>query len=366
MNAFVCLSAVQIMRAFHMRLHYKEFNNESNIYISYKCPGGSELAKNIKKTGVFSNVFFCDTSDIKRHAFFYIMFGKSPCSRAVKNYKYEKLIAFNIEDELTQALFNLNKNNAGFEYHCVEDGPNVYSIYVPSKYKWYHPAKILGLDKQAYHMKCWWTSCPEFIELPKEFHTEKKRLTAIDIHDNAYRDLINIVFNYKNDEELDQADLLIMDESHYQDGLMVDNADLAIYLKIKEKFPNLNIMVKMHPRTKNNRYKGAFNILNNTDIPWELYVLNRYGDNKKSLIQISIVCGTMVSDYFMFGAEGKKIVMAPMFYEKVRIPQNGTPRVSLKDTERYTQIRNLYKTKNNFVIANDFNEVCDAINNMMS
>lgn len=365
MMAFVCCSPVQIMRAMHMKMRYELFNQDADLFISNKCPAHEVFTKNCRKTKVFKHIYEGNTVQLGSHCLFKLMFGRSETAKIIKRQKYEKLIAFNVEDELTQALFNLNRKNKDFEYHCVEDGPGFYTIYVPPKYKWYQPAKILGWDRQIFHIKTWWTSCPELMEVPDELNTYKSRLMPIDYNDMEYINVINTIFEYKECQELNKADVLIMDESHYVDGLMVDNSDYKLYLDIKEKYPQLNFLIKMHPRTKENRYKNSFNIMCSPSIPWEVYVLNRFGKVKKDLVQISIACGSMVSDYFMFGIEGKKIVLAPMFYEKIRVTSNGVRRVTEQETINFKKIKAKYKHPENFVIAENVEDVYTALNYMI-
>lgn len=362
MIAFICASPVQVMRAVHMKMNFCQ--EEADIYILYKCPGYESIYANLNKINLFKNAYKIDAYRQKKRIVFHLLFGKNQYAKIIKSKNYNKIFGFNIEDELTQALYILNKNNPGFEYHCVEDGPNIYNLYEPIPYKWYHPYKWLAFDKQAYHMTAFWTSCPEFMQIPKNFKTKKMRLPTIDGNDQNYKNIINKVFQYEPSEKLEKADILIMDESHYEDGLMINNADFQLYKKIKNKYSNKNILVKMHPRTKHNRYLKEFNIMEKTDIPWELYVLNLDSEKKKKLIQISIVCGTMVSDRFMFGIEGKKIILAPMFYDKVKNTLNGVPRISQYETNNYEKIKAQYKDPAHFVIAYSEDELFKALDNM--
>ena len=365
MIAFVCGSPVQIMRAVHMKMYYDLCAEDADIYVLHKCPGFESLAARLGETGLFNDSYAVNASLLKKHIVFKLLVGNSKLAKIIKCKKYNKLITFNIEDEVAQAIFCLNGKRIGFEHHCVEDGPNIYQIYEPPVYKWYHPFKWLGWDRQAYHITAWWTSCPEFIELPESFHTVKKKLFPIDCKDEEYVRIVNSIFLYESSVLLDDADVLIMDESHYEDGLMVEDSDVKLYEKILNQYPNRNFLVKMHPRTKHNRYLEHFSVMDKTNIPWELYVLNREHSKKKDLIQISIVCGTMLSDRFMFGVEGKKVILAPLFYNKVQIPSNGIPRVSETETRKYERIKDLYKQPENFIIAYTEEDIYTALDVML-
>ena len=360
MIAFVCSSPVQVMRAVHMKMRYEICADSADLFITYKCPGYQDLADQMKKNTVFSHVYVADTSNIKKHVVARLLWGNSTLAQIVRHAKYEKLFTFNIEDELGQALYNANRHLPHFEHHCVEDAPNIYAIYEPPVYKWYHPFKWFGMDRQAYHITNWWTSCPQFINLPESFHTTKKKLLPIDINDNEYVEVINFVFKYETNEALESADILIMDESHYTDGLMIDDADYRLYQKIQAHYPSKNFIVKLHPRTRHNRYINEFKIMEKSSIPWELFALNRARNNAGTLIQISIACSTMMSDLFLFGIEGKKIIMAPLFYNKLRVT-NNVPRISEADTRKYKLVKELYREPENFVIADTEEDIFLAL-----
>lgn len=365
MIAFVCASPVQVMRAVHMKMRMELCNDSADIYIPYKCPGYKEIASNLEKISIFKNVYPVDKPIWKSHVAFHLLFGHSALSKMIRRKSYTKLFGFNIEDEVTFALFNLNRNKKNFEYHCVEDGPNIYRIYEPKRHPWYHPFKILGIKQQAYHITRWWSSCSEFIVLPSSFYTTIEKLPIISVHDEEYIKAIDSVFDYKEIPELENADVLIMDESHYVDGLMIDNADVSFYKEIQKRYPDKQFLVKMHPRTQENRYKTDFEIMRSTSLPWELYVLNRHSKNNKDLIQISIVCGTMLSDRFMFGVEGKKIILAPLFYDKVKVPANGTPRVSEVETRQYECVKTRYHKPEDFIIAYSKEDVYTGLDRML-
>lgn len=360
MIAFVCASSVQVMRAVHMKMRYEICEDHADIFLVPMCAGYERIANNLKKLNLFSNVYIADTKDIKGHVVAHLLFGNNPLAKIIKESKYDKLFTFNIESEVGQAIFNRNRRRTGFEHHCVEDGPSIYEIYEPPRYKWYHPYKWVGIDKQAYHITNWWTSCPEFIEVPESFHTIKKRLLPIDVTDNEYIEAVNVVFDYETDEDLDMADILIMDESHYTDGLMIDNADYKFYEEIRKYYSDKKILVKLHPRTMHNRYAEHFQVMKKSNIPWELYVLNREQHNHKKLIQIGIVCITMLSDRLMFGIEGKKIILAPLFYDKIRASQ-GVLRVGEEQTQKYEMIKKDYVYPQNLVIAYANKDVYEAL-----
>lgn len=352
------------MRAIHMKMYYKICLDNADIFILHICPGYKKVATNLKKINVFTNVYELDTSVLGKHIVFKLIFGHNDLSTIIKKEKYNKLFTFNIENDVAQAIFSLNHRNKNFEHHCVEDTPSIYALYEPPKYKWYHPFKWLGIDQHAYHITNWWTSDPATIELPKGMQTIKQKLIPIDPLDKNYIRNVNIVFSYKNNKQLDNADILIMDESHYTDGLLVDDFDIDLYTKISKRYCDKNILVKLHPRTIHNRYSNNFQIMENTDMPWEIYILNRKHEKKDNLIQIGIICGTLLSDKFMFNIEGRKIMLAPLFYGKIKV-SSGESRVNVNIIKKFEIVRRRYKKPENFVIAYSEENIYQALDEML-
>ena len=68
----------------------------------------------------------------------------------------------------------------------------------------------------------------------------------------------------------------------------------------------------------------------------------------------------MMSDLFLFGIEGKKIIMAPLFYNKLRVT-NNVPRISEADTRKYKLVKELYREPENFVIADTEEDIFLAL-----
>lgn len=349
MNAFVCNSPVQLIRAISLKLRDDFFSDEADIYISSIIKNSSSIVKRLIDTKIFENVYWINLNELGSRTIFKLLFTKNSYSRILRKNKYKKLFSFNIEDSLTQALFNINKKNKDFEYHCIEDCPGIYSIYVPSKYKFYHPYNILKIQKPCFHIKTWWTSCPDLIRIPSEFTNKVKQLPIIDYNDEELLKKLNFIFNYKYDSKLKKYKYFIMEESHYVDGLMIDNYDFILYKKVINFVGRENVIVKLHPRTTNNRFINVCDYLEADGIPWELFVFNILKYNKTNFVIISIACGTLFSDKLLFNDESVKFVLAPIFKDKIR-SKNGNSRVNDDLLLQYIKFKNQYNDPSKFLI----------------
>lgn len=363
MIAFVCNTPVQVMRAIQMRLTMKEFNDDADIYINTCFNGAYKLKENLTHINCFRNVVLVVPPNINRAQALWYAYGTGSFQKLLRKCNYDKLVSFNIEGALADAIYNLNKNKRDFEFHNVEDAPAVYII--PESLPYTHIAyKIIKFEKTAFNMIKWWTSCPELMRAPSVYNTITEKLPSIDINNTELVNIINKAFGYREDKQLEKADLIIMDESFYQDKRIIDNADFKIYNEIREHYSEKNILVKMHPRTMHNRYEKNFKIYNNGESPWEVSLMNKLCNSNKELPMISIACSTMTSDKLMFGIEGIKILMIPMFYNKVT-KECAISDVSEQRTKFFEKFKTEYSNPEKFQIVYSKEQLFNILGEIM-
>jgi hypothetical protein len=308
-------------------------------------------------------MFIIDLRKFGRAKSIRLIYGNSQQAKLIKNIKYKKVISFNEETSQSTALYNLNMRNEGFEYHNVEDSPSLYKIYAPIKYPNWNLNKLLGIDKPYYNTAAWWFSNPELVSVPGIENANMRKLDQIDVNDEDFVSLANNVFDFSDDRVLEETDLLIMESGFFRDGMMLDNYDYLIFKKIRDSFPNKKITVKLHPRTSINRFEKDFGIIKTTWIPWELYVVNALKNNGYFPVQTGISSSCFFSDKFLFNAELRKIVLAPLFKGKIKDSPRGF--LYAGDDEiinRYKTLRETYRNPANMVIAYDIESVFVALN----
>ncbi len=339
MNAFVCRTPVQLLRAIQVHLRMKEFSDSSDLYLDGVC-SKIEYKHRIDSLKIFTNVYVVP-QERKKCQTARLMYGKNELAKVLRKKSYDKLISFNIEGITSQAIYNLNKHNKLFEYHCMEDAPSISPFYTPSCYNWKNYQYWLKIEKECFCITTWWASRPEYIELPKAINAPIKKLPQIEFSDKELLTIENEVFGFIANSQLIEADAVIMEESFFTDGNMIDNYDYSLYVAIKKKYPTKSFLIKLHPRTIKNRFVDDFEILDAPGIPWELIVFNQGNASNKDMLLISINCASIVSDLFMFGKEGKKLILAPIFLDKISL-QNGHHRFSQYDIDNLYKVRELY------------------------
>lgn len=350
MIAFVCNAPVQLIRAIQMVKRMAMFEDTADLYIGTMFRNYEKVAERVRETGVFRHVYIENPKELGRYRILSLLYGNSSLAQEIRYEPLDKLVSFNIESLTAQALYHLNHRRMGFEFHNVEDGPSIYEMYVPARYPWRHPYRWLGIDKECFHMNTFWCCYTANRKVPSCFTSCVRQLPQIDPADDELAELLNFVFDYRDEEILDHADVLIMEESHYTDHFMINDADHVLYEEICEHYPSLDFAVKLHPRTVQNRFSENFTVMPNTGIPWELYVLNRIRHRGKKLLQMGICCATLLSDKLLFDDESPKLVLGPLFYDKI-IVRNGIVRLNEQVMQNYKMIRSTYREPDNMMIT---------------
>lgn len=364
MIAFICNSPVQIIRAIHMKTINKELSESADVFIADTFTNAEIVADRIRDLHIFNDVVIYSPKLLERKASVYrLMHEKSDLSKKIRCNNYDKLVSFNLEGFLLDAIYNLNCKNDRFTYYCVEDAPGIYKMYMPPQISHFSLSGIIGNKKPFYNVDKWFFSMPDLVYLPIN-NQVVEQLEPIDISDRKFVDSINYIFDFDPESQEIDADVLIMEEPFFTDGRMIQNYDYEIYNKIRNDFPGLKIMVKNHPRTKNNRFIENFNILPASNVPWEVFLLNGLGKSSFP-IQIGIVCSTLQSDMLMFRGEGRKISLAPMFFDKLQKRIDGTVEANEEIVETFNKIRSYYKNPDLFRIVSNQEELQDSIRQLI-
>lgn len=217
----------------------------------------------------------------------------------------------------------------------VEDSPMLYFYPIPS---WKHRLfyGLLGLSFPILHVDEWYFSVPE--KMQRTNQAPAYTLKPLNRQDMTFVALVNRVFAYVPDLKVSSANVFIMEESFYTDGLIADNADYLLYKKIKDHFPGVSFTVKLHPRSKVNRFAQAFDCADKTTIPWEVFLLNEDFDDR---IFISVSCTSMISPKLLFGKEFRSMMLYKICGDSVR-QKNGNPYYTAQWQEKLEEVAGLY------------------------
>ena len=118
--AFVCSTYVQLMRVFQLKTTTETFYGDADLYLVHEMFNNEEFIARLKSTKIFKNVYYFDVTEHKRAKLLFYIWGNK-YKNVLRKYSYDKVVSFNVEEVISEALFNINKRNNGFEYHCIED-----------------------------------------------------------------------------------------------------------------------------------------------------------------------------------------------------------------------------------------------------
>lgn len=334
MNLFLCKTPMQILRAMQLTYSEEKFS-DSAVAVFHTFDNAQAYGARLKETGLFQAVSVFEDGDFSHgrlnHA--RAFFAKNDFRRFLQEHTFTEITTFN--SNTYDNFVAWNRLGRKVKIRFVEDAPMLYSYLVPS---WKHRLfyGLLGLSFPIFHVDEWYFSIPE-----KMYRTNQApayALKPLDKQDKKFVALVNQVFAYTPDPNVTDADVFIMEECFYTDGLLTDNADYRLYERLKERFPQVSFAVKLHPRTKVNRFVQTFACIERTTIPWEVFLLNEDFDDR---IFISISCTTMLSPKLLFGKEFRSMMLYKVCGDSVR-RENGEPYYNAQWLEQLEEVVGLY------------------------
>jgi hypothetical protein len=329
---------MQILRALQLTYYEKEFAN-SDICIFNTFDDAEHLYKRLIEIKKFRAVYIFQNDDFHKGKFNYLrsFLCKNDFNKLIKGNSYSSITIFNSDAYDGFSAYNILKKKT--EVWFVEDAPMIYSYQVPSRRNIFL-YKLMGLEFPVLKVNKWFFSVPEKMHRANGAHTFK--LKPLNKEDKDFVSIINRVFDYTPDETINETDILIMEECFFTDGLMEKNDDFRLYKSIKDEFSSLSFTVKLHPRTKVNRFTEEFNCIEKSTIPWEVFLLNEEFENK---IFLSISCTTMLSPKLLFNKEYKSIMLYKVIGDSVK-RDDGAPYYNHEWIDLLSGLSNLYSNKN--------------------
>ena len=351
MIAVICRTPIHVFRSVQLKLTvWKE--TVADIFIFDTFSNSEAISRRLSELGIFGRVEHVKSQDCIVDGKFGDLracFKKSDFAKKLGEKKYDELFVYNIFGAFTDVAYNvLKNNNSSLVYNIIEDGPTLYHIQknVSKTARFLYP--VFGLESAVNNVDFWWFSKPELME---PFGSgEKKRLPVVDRNDKKLVESVNKVFDYHIDDNLTDSDIVFMEECYYNDGLMKQSCDLELFRAIKQRFSSAKYAVKLHPRSRENRFCGDFYVLPTDGIPWEVYSLNYSMDNK---ILISLSCATMVSSKLLFGDETHSLLLYPIVKDSVLELQTGKSYFTDKRAKAIDGQKSLYNEPDRFVVAQD-------------
>jgi len=273
-------------------------NDLSNDYL--------KIIERLKNLNVFRNVFtatFWQKSNL-------ITKTKKAVNILINNNSYaEKCCDINVWDYdeflfYSYSYFNsclyytLKKRNPQIAYKRFEEGyicSIVFNLSIPTSVymqhmleKYYNHTDIFDVDEAFFYE-------PDLVLVADKY----KKMTAIpklDRNDTEIISILNSVFDYSNTVDEYDKKYIFFEQCFLDDGIEMDDLDLI--LKIADKVGRENLMVKLHPRSKSDRFiEYGIKTNKNTSVPWEVIIMN---NNFSDKVFLTITSGSVLSPRIIF------------------------------------------------------------------
>ena len=149
-----------------------------------------------------------------------------------------------------------------------------------------------------------------------------KKIENLERKDIELRNIVNKVFKYDLINDIYDKKYIFFEESFFCDNKGIDDMDLI--LNIAEIVGKENLMVKLHPRNKVDRFKEYGITTNKTiGIPWEVIQMNNDFSNKVfltissgSVLASKLYFNDNIETYLLFNCTNKMSDMVTDEYSK--------------------------------------------------
>lgn len=350
----ICRTPIHVFRSIQLKYFIWQ-TDDVDLYVFDTFPRSDVLSEKIRDVGLFEHVYyFAENKNIVKGKMsdFRSVFRRGEFQEKLSEVKYDELFVFNLHGTFIEVAYNIiRRNNQDVVFNMVEDGPSIYYVErrVSNSVEKVFP--LFGLKSAQDNIDVWWFSRPDMMEVFGD--GVKKALPRIDRDERKFVELINDVFSYSPSKSVEDADVLFMEECYRNDGLLKTDDDKDLFGRIMKEFPQHKYLLKLHPRTKVNRFDNLCEVLPQDGIPWEVYALN-YRMNDKILISIS--CTTMVSSTLLYGDETYSLLLYPLLKNKVIDKNTGKSYFTTEVEKKIVNQQELFKDKNRFCIANTYED----------
>lgn len=283
-------------------------NAEGDLLISDHSDGYERVAEKLRKMNIFKNVLTVkavdsmtlNTASKKIKRVIDIVLNNNnfaeKCMEGVEFF-YDEFLFFNFNYLDSCIYYKLKKKNPSLICRRFEEGYtsgfkfNIFitgSAQLQQKFeKIHHNPNIMDIDEMFFYE-------------PKLVLFENKcNLTAIpkfNKNDENMRAILNTLFDYSSPDSYNPK-YVFFEESYFTDGK--EMGDLDLVMKIANKVGKENLMVKLHPRTKKDRFSDLGIKTNKTvGIPWEVIIMNNDFSDK---VFLTIASGSVLSPRIIFG-----------------------------------------------------------------
>lgn len=297
----------QLIMAVNMKLSIFLQNNV-DLIVTDETKDSKKIVENTKRVNIFSNVYHATLKEKDKKNF--ISKAANLCfinletlleNRVkLKEYKYDMLLTYNY-NMFAHILYNcLKRYNKNIVANRYEEGFGSY-LYKDEriKLKGYKLKKIIRKLALKYNIeneiKEYYFMNPDMV-----IYKSDEKLTKIQSLNRKNKNLVkilNTIFDYNPNKNEYKQKYIFFEESFFCDNKGIDDLDLI--LKIADIVGKDNLLVKLHPRNRVDRFKEYGITTNKTiGIPWEVIQMNNDFSDK---VFLTISSGSVLASKLYYG-----------------------------------------------------------------
>lgn len=373
MIAIFASTPMHILRTLQMKLHFSDYTDDADLFLPYNnFVNFSDIVANLKKTGLFHKIYVYHPEEWNkqaRGATFRLVMLPNKYRKFFKENDYDAITSFSITNILVTLCYHeQNKKGIRVNYTGVEDNPSIMKMELPHKESEAHFwCRLVGLETPFYCMDKYYLSAPDYFK--DRIQNPVVSMPPISLEDEELKNVANAVFAFSPEADIYDADILLMESSFNVDNMFIkgsENKEYQFFEDIKNRYPNKKILVKTHPRTPANRFEGiGFTIIQNSQIPWQLFMLNMGVECMDNKIMIGIISSTLQSNKLLFDYEMKCVCLAKCFKDDV-VSQDGGLWIDDAQIKKYEYLKSIYSDENKFLIPADRTEVFESIDRLLA
>lgn len=321
--AIISNTVYQLLVVLQMKVTVFE-NMDVDLFITDHSMNTKRYAYNGNKLGLFRNVQYIETLDYSRRRgkyqpgniqselFFSLKRYNEVKKRVGKIEKYDYFFSANL-DLFAAAFYDVLKlKNQQIKLYLFEDGLSVckaMEVYLNDMQNYINNGQFSSIYKITGYGKAFNEIKGVFLSVPELFSWKRKmklyKIPKIQKNNMDTINKINTLFGYDNNMDyiIKNKKVIFFEESYYSDGYKVNDQKLLnIIASVAGK---QNIMVKLHPRSRENRFKD-YDILPDLSIPWEVFYLN---NDLSGITLVSIASGCIIHPFLLFDDKQEMVVL---------------------------------------------------------
>ena len=271
-----CCTPYQVLTAMQVLAVYYP-HDRADLIVTDQMSASRKVWEGARECGAFGRVYYLEEKRLNGLArgknLKNIVRGVLGPEKLLGNFlqlegSYDVFLFSNLSLMNQYLVLGLKKRNPNLSWMLFEDGASTYSHQVGDlvlsrspkvRTQLYALQKLQGIYLFHPDTLAWQPPCPVY-QLPGKY--EPRTLEAL-----------NKIFHYEQLPDRYDRPVLFFEESYPCDG--VDIGDVALMDRVARLVGKENILVKIHPRNRVNRFQEAGYATNqDTSMPWELIVLN--------------------------------------------------------------------------------------------